>query len=391
MYPHKGKPTAPRSATDASNAGSGQGFLAGERIEPRAIDGPLTVAELIDGTFQAYNAARLREACQLFSRKMLEPDVTVGLSLTGALTPAGLGMSALIPLLRLGFVDWIISTGANLYHDSHFGIGLSMHRGNPQTSDVELREHGVVRIYDIFFDYDVLLSTDAFYREVIAAPEFQATMSTAEFHYKVGRYIARREEVLGHGRKSLLAAAHEYGVPIYTSSPGDSSIGMNVAAKALEGNLLAFDVSRDVNETAALVLGAKRAGGKSAVFILGGGSPKNFLLQTEPQIQEVLGIEEKGHDYFLQFTDARPDTGGLSGATASEAVSWGKVDPDRLPDAVICYVDSTVALPLLTAYAVEKHPPRPPKRLYDRRDALYAALLDEYRRSGRAAEAPVRP
>jgi deoxyhypusine synthase len=362
-------------------------FLDGARIDPTPIAGAMTVRQLIDGTFQAYNAARLREACHLFTTKMLEPDVTVGLTITGALTPAGLGMSALIPLIQHGFVDWIISTGANLYHDTHYGIGLSMHRGNPQTSDVVLRDHGVVRIYDIFFDYEVLLSTDAFFREVITAPEFQATMSTAEFHYKVGKYVHAREELLGQGRKSLLAAAYEAGVPMYTSSPGDSSIGMNVAAKALEGNQLAFDVSRDVNETAALVLAAKRGGGKSAIFILGGGSPKNFALQTEPQIQEVLGIEEKGHDYFMQFTDARPDTGGLSGATASEAVSWGKVDPDKLPDALACYVDATVALPLITAYAIESHAPRPLKRLYDRRDAFMQALVDEYRKSGRAAGA----
>ena len=361
-------------------------FLDGARIDPTPIAGAMTVRQLIDGTFQAYNAARLREACHLFTTKMLEPDVTVGLTITGALTPAGLGMSALIPLIQHGFVDWIISTGANLYHDTHYGIGLSMHRGNPQTSDIVLRDHGVVRIYDIFFDYEVLLSTDAFFREIITAPEFQTTMSTAEFHYKVGKYVHAREELLGQGRKSLLAAAYECGVPMYTSSPGDSSIGMNVAAKALEGNLLAFDVSRDVNETAALVLAAKRGGGKSGIFILGGGSPKNFALQTEPQIQEVLGIEEKGHDYFMQFTDARADTGGLSGATASEAVSWGKVDPDKLPDALACYLDATVALPLITAYAIEAHAPRKLKRLYDQRETFMAALVDEYRKSGRAAE-----
>jgi len=362
-------------------------FLDGAKIDPTPIAGAMTVKQLIDGTFQAYNAARLREACHLFTTKMLEPDVTVGLTITGALTPAGLGMSALIPLIQHGFVDWIISTGANLYHDTHYGIGLSMHRGNPQTSDIVLRDHGVVRIYDIFFDYEVLLSTDAFFREVITAPEFQATMSTAEFHYKVGKYVHAREELLGQGRKSLLAAAYECGVPMYTSSPGDSSIGMNVAAKALEGNLLAFDVSRDVNETAALVLAAKRGGGKSGIFILGGGSPKNFALQTEPQIQEVLGIEEKGHDYFMQFTDARADTGGLSGATASEAVSWGKVDPDKLPDALACYVDATVALPLITAYAIEAHAPRKLKRLYDQRETFMQALVDEYKKSGRAAGA----
>jgi deoxyhypusine synthase len=225
----------------------------------------MTVAELVEQSFLAYNAARLREACQLFVEKMLADDVTIGMSLTGALTPAGLGMSAIIPLIENGFVDWIVSTGANLYHDTHFGIGLKMHRGNPQTSDLVLREEGVVRIYDIFFEYDVLLSTDEFYRQMIEGPEFQRDMSTAEFHYLAGKYIAERERVLGQGRKSLLAAAYEAAVPVYTSSPGDSSIGMNVAAKALTGNRLRYDVTADVNETAAIVLGAKRGGGKSAV------------------------------------------------------------------------------------------------------------------------------
>jgi deoxyhypusine synthase len=375
-------------------------FLRGRKIDPAPITSETTIVNLVDEAFLAYNAARLREACQLFTRKMLEPEVTVGLSLTGALTPAGLGISALIPLIKAGFIDWIISTGANLYHDTHFGIGLSMHLGNAQTSDIVLREEEVVRIYDIFFDYSVLLDTDAFFRKLIEAKEFQKPMSTAEFHYLCGRYVHERERKLGLKDKSLLAVAYEYAVPIYTSSPGDSSIGMNVAAKALQGNKLAFDPSLDVNETAAIVLAAKRNGGnagntrkksdqrkrkpgQSAVFILGGGSPKNFLLQTEPQIQEVLGIDERGHDYFLQITDARPDTGGLSGATPGEAVSWGKVDPDRLPDAVVCYLDSTVALPIITAYALAQHAPRTPKRLYEGRDEFMSLLLREYKVSKR--------
>jgi deoxyhypusine synthase len=369
-------------------------FLSGKKIDPAPIHSNTTVAELVDEAFLAYNAARLREACRLFTQKMLEPEVTVGVSLTGALTPAGLGISSLIPLIKAGFIDWIISTGANLYHDTHFGIGLSMHQGNAQTSDIVLREEEVVRIYDIFFDYSVLLDTDAFFRKIIEAEEFQRPMSTAEFHYLCGRYVHERERALGLKEKSLLGVAYEYAVPIYTSSPGDSSIGMNVAAKALQGFKLAFDPSLDVNETAAIVLAAKRNAaetskgkkkrkGLSACFILGGGSPKNFLLQTEPQIQEVLGIDERGHDYFLQITDARPDTGGLSGATPGEAVSWGKVDPDRLPDAVVCYVDSTVALPIITAYALATHQPRKPKRLYDRRDEFMKLLVSEYKKSKR--------
>ncbi len=363
-------------------------YLSGTRINPPAITGKESVAELIDQSFMAYNAARLREGARLLTERMLEDDVTVALSVTGALTPAGLGMSALIPLLEAGFVDWIVSTGANLYHDAHFGLGLPMHQGTFQIDDVELREEGVVRIYDIFFDYKVLLDTDAFFREIIAGPEFQRTMSTAEFHYLCGKYLRKREETLGLKHRSLLAAAYEYGVPVYTSSPGDSSIGMNVAAKALEGNQLLLDVNADVNETAGIVWDAKAAGGKSAVWILGGGSPKNFLLQTEPQIQEVLGIAEKGHDYFLAVTDARPDTGGLSGATPAEAVSWGKIDPEQLPGTVICYTDSTIGLPLLTAYALAKHAPRKRKRLYDRREDMMARLKKAYTEQGRASEKP---
>ena len=358
-------------------------FLSGKRIEPTRIGAGLSVSDLVDGTFQAYNAARLREGCHLLTKKMLEEDVTVGLTMTGALTPAGLGMSSVIPLIEAGFVDWIISTGANLYHDTHFGIGLELRQGSAQISDTVLREEEVVRIYDIFFDYSVLLDTDAFFRQIITGPEFQRPMSSAEFHYLCGKYVAAREEELGIGRKSLLAAAYEHAVPIYTSSPGDSSIGMNVAAKALQGNKLMFDVNADVNETAAIVLDAKRGGGKSAIWILGGGSPKNFALQTEPQIQEVMGIDERGHDYFLQITDARPDTGGLSGATPAEAVSWGKIDPDRLPDAVVCYVDSTIALPILAAYALDQHAPRTPRRLFDRRDQMMQRIRDEYQKSAR--------
>jgi deoxyhypusine synthase len=398
--------TAAGTADGGTDPRTGAGrsrFLSGGRIDPRRIDGRETVPDLIDGTFLAYNAARLREACHLFTSKMLAGDVTVGVSITGALTPAGLGMAALIPLVEAGFIDWIVSTGANLYHDTHFGLGLSMHRGHPQASDVVLRAEGVVRIYDIFFDYDVLLSTDAFFRQIIRAPEFQRPMSSAEFHHLCGKYVRERERALGLSYKSLLSAAYTAGVPVYTSSPGDSSIGMNVAALALDGNACTIDPNQDVNETAAIVLGAKRgdwvtgerapdaAGGKSAVVILGGGSPKNFVLQTEPQIQEVLGIDERGHDYFLQLTDARPDTGGLSGATPAEAVSWGKIDPDRLPDAVVCYLDATVGLPLLTSYALGRHAPRPLKRLYERRGSMMQRLRDEYARSGRRSEPPVAP
>ena len=353
-------------------------FLSGKLIAPVPIPGNISTVALVDRYFQAYNAGRLREACHLFAGKMLQSDVTIGLSLTGALTPAGLGGSCIVPLIEAGFVDWIVSTGANLYHDTHFAIGHKLHRGSPFIDDRILRKEGVIRIYDILFDYSVLLRTDEFFRAVLRRDEFQKEMGTAELHYRLGKYISERERALKIRNSSVLATAYRCGVPIYTSSPGDSSIGMNVAEIHLSGLGTRIDVLVDVNETAAIVLGAKRSKGKSGVLIFGGGSPKNFVLQTEPQIQEVLGIDEKGHDFFLQITDARPDTGGLSGATPSEAVSWGKVDPLKLRDTVVAYLDSTIAMPIMTSYALAKRMPRKLRRLYDRRGELLETLRLEY-------------
>ena len=334
----------------------------GKKIAPVPLSNDISVVDLIDNYFTAYNSARLREICQLLSREVLTAGVTVGVSLSGAMTPAGFGVSALAPLIRNGFIDWMISTGANLYHDIHYGLGFELFAGSPFLDDIKLREEGTIRIYDIIFGYDVLLETDAFIRKVLQAEVFQKRMGTAEFHYLLGKYVREVEKQLGVKHSCLLATAYEYGVPIYTSSPGDSSIGMNVAALALEGSQLVIDPSIDVNETAAIAYDARESEGKSAAVIIGGGSPKNFLLQTQPQIHEVLGLEERGHDYFIQFTDARPDTGGLSGATPSEAVSWGKVDPEELPGTIVCYTDSTIALPLVTAYVLNQCQSRPVKR-----------------------------
>jgi len=354
-------------------------YLAGKRIMPRGLTGKEPLPHLVDEVFLAYNSARLKEACQLFAGKMLEPDVTVGMSISGALTPAGLGCSSLVPLIKAGFVDWIVSTGANLYHDMHFALNYPVRTGSFKFDDTELRQNDIVRIYDVLIGYsDGLMATDEFLREVLIQPEFQKEMGTAELHHLLGKYCAEWERKAGLKDVSVLAAAYRAGVPCYTSSPGDSTIGMNVAGVELRGSKLRMNPSIDVNETTAYVLAAKRGGGKSGVVLWGGGSPKNFMLQTEPQIQEILRIKEYGQDYFLQVTDARPDTGGLSGATPSEAVSWGKVDPDRLPDAVVCYTDTTIAMPILTHYALAKHKRRTLRRLYDQRGTLVKALAREY-------------
>jgi len=344
------------------------------------------VVSLIDTYFNAYNAARLREACQTFAR-MIDSGCTIGLSISGALTPAGLS-SVIVPLIQNGFVDYISSTGANLYHDLHFDLALPLYRGQSEVAsgalDVKLRKDGIIRVYDVLFPADVLYKTDEWVYRVLQAPEFGKRMSGSELHHLIGKYALETARKRGVEKPSILAVCHDLDVPVWVASPGDSTIGLNLSAihTAFPDRGPHVDPGADVMEMSALVLDAKRKkNGLSGVLILGGGAPKNFLLQTEPQLQEILGVAEKGHDFFIQITDARPDTGGLSGATPAEAVSWGKIDPDKLPDTVVCYVDSTVVLPLMASYALAKCKPRKPRRLFKKLPELVDDLRTEYRRT----------
>jgi deoxyhypusine synthase len=353
-------------------------YLCGKRILPKGITNKDTVSDIINDAMLAYNSGRLRAACILIKEKYAKQNVTVGMSLAGALTPAGVGPSSIIPLMNHGYIDWLVATGANMYHDIHFAFNLSLHQGSPNVDDADLRKCGVIRIYDVFGDYyNVLLKTDAQLNRILVRPEFQHEMGTQEFYYLLGKVMNEYEKKNRIGHVSILAAAYRLSIPIFTSSPGDSTIGMNIAGLELldpKRFKLRINPSIDVNESTAIVLNAKKSGGKSAVILVGGGSPKNFILQTEPQIQEVLQIKEIGHDYDINITDARPDTGGLSGATPSEAVSWGKIDPNKLEENVVVYGDSTVYLPLITSYVVSSAPKKRQKRLYHKREAIFQNL-----------------
>src|SRR3989454_7192653 len=262
-------------------------YLSGPQIIPRRIKPGMTVVELIDQQFQAYNSARLNEAAHLYAQEMLaaEKHVTCGLTMAGALAPAGLG-GCVLTLLDYGFVDFIISTGANLYHDMHHARAMTLHRGDFRLDDTKLQEEGVIRIYDILFEDKVLLDTDAFVRECLKSLP-NRPISTSELHYHLGIQLLKAGV---NPEYSVLAQAAAWNVPIYTSSPGDSSIGMNVARHALDGSQLTLDPLADVNETTAIVHAATRNG----VLILGGGSPKNFYLQTQPHLLEGLGIPKGG-------------------------------------------------------------------------------------------------
>jgi deoxyhypusine synthase len=350
------------------------------RIQPNPLElgKKFSVAEFVDSTYFAYNSARLKEACHLGVKALSQENVTVGITLAGALTPASLGVSTIIPLIEAGYVDFIISTGANLYHDLHYALNYALYSSQPNQDDIELRKEGIIRIYDILFSADVLFDTDAFVRTLLKAPEFNKTMSTAEFHNLIGNAVNQVENNIGTQKTSILAACYRNNVPIYTSSPGDSTFGMNLAAMQLKNETACvIDPSLDVNETSAIVWDAVSTDGETAVIIVGGGSPKNFYLQTEPYLQEILGLPSKGHDYFIQFTDSRPDTGGLSGATPSEALSWGKIDPEHLIRTVVVYADSTIVFPIWAAYLLENGLKKAPKELFKKLSPFVKKMLDD--------------
>jgi len=370
-------------------------YLQGKTVLPEPISRNSTIVSLVDN-LDAYNGGRLRAACHLLRDRYSQDDVTIGVSLAGALTPAGLGPSTVIPLMNHGFVDWLVATGANMYHDIHYAFNLPMFRGTHTVDDADLRAKGITRIYDILFDYeDVLMETDRRLREILLRPEFQKEMGTREFYHHLGKVLSELEEKHNLGQVSILAAAYRNGIPVFTSSPGDSTIGMNVAglellaeAKGLQDKFrLKINPSIDVNDSTAIVLNAKKyENGKTGVILIGGGSPKNFTLQTEPQIQEVLMIPEAGQDYDINVTDARPDTGGLSGAPPSEAASWGKIDPTKLEETVTAYLDVTLAFPLMAAYTIQTTKPKRLKRLYDRADELHQKLIKSYLENNKEVE-----
>jgi deoxyhypusine synthase len=354
--------------------GQGRQSLSGKPIRYYRPTGSPEIRHLVDEGFQAFNAGRLSEACRIFADKMLaaEHETTIGLTIAGAMTPAGLG-GCVIELMDRGLVDFIISTGANLYHDLHYAMNFTLRRGSPFVNDVELYEDGIIRIYDVLFPATVLLETDAYIRDFLDRARLDDPTSTSELHYRLGLDLLERFP--GCDEHSVVARAARNGVPVYTSSPGDSSIGMNIAYHELmnESGFM-IDPNKDVNEVCAIVLAGKMNG----CVILGGGSPKNFYLQAQPTLWEVYGIPKGGNDYFIQITTDQVVWGGLSGATPAEAVSWGKVNPGVLPDTVVAYCDSTIAFPIFCEYAVgSPNGRRQRKELIQQRDRLVAELTRE--------------
>ncbi len=350
-------------------------YLSRPPVEPMRLRPGMSVVDLVDVYRRAgaFNGGRLAEGCDLFGR-MIDSGATIALTVTGAMAPAGLG-GAIQAMIEAGFVDLVISTGANLYHDLHFALKLPVVQGHFNVDDRELYRAGIERIYDVFITEDSLLDTDAFVREALekAPAALRGRVSTPRLHHYLGQLVREYSKL---PEKSFVATAAEYDVPIFTSSPGDSSIGMNVAAMKLRGGETTIDPDLDVLESTAIVYDAEVNG----VVILGGGSPKNFYLQTQPTLWQILDLNRGGHEYVLQISTDSPQWGGLSGATPSEAISWGKVQADMQKNHVVVYSDATVAGPLLFAHALSTRKKRKPRRLFQRLPEMYAALQKAHAR-----------
>lgn len=347
----------------------GQSFwLDGPMIEPLVLVGNEGVADMIDNVFakSGFNARRLAEGAKLYAR-MLQADATVCITLAGAMTPIGMS-GVFIPLIENGLVDFIISTGANVYHDLQRPFDFPIVQGSPNVDDNILAEDDVARIYDVFIANDnTLTGADLLIHEVVAGLDTSKPYSSAGLHHRLGELIGERAR---HPEKSMVAAAAKYDVPIYTSSPGDSAVGLNLAVRQLLAESIHLDPVLDVIETTAIVHDAKVNG----VVEIGGGSPKNFYLQTQPMLHQMLIDKTSGgHDYCLQLTTDPPHWGGLSGATPSEARSWGKIR-DAEKNNVVVYSCASITFPLIARYVLTRVKPRPHRRLFRRLDEIAGAL-----------------
>ena len=344
-------------------------FKGSEMIEPLSIEKHDDIRGFIENIFgkSGFNARRLAEACAIY-RRMLEEDATICLTLAGAMTPIGMS-GPLIQLIENGCIDFIISTGANLYHDLHRAFNLPMFQGDPHADDDGLRNSGLARILDVYItDFETMMPTDRVILESVIRKEFKKPISSADLHECIGQHVIERAP---SPEKSFVASATTNGVPIFTPSPADSSIGMNLIVPHMVGKKISLDPLLDILETTAIV----RASNKNGVIIIGGGAPKNFYMQTQPVLWQILQDNLGGHDYFIQMTVDSPEYGGLSGATPEEAVSWGKVK-DAQKNCVVVNSCCSILFPLLSKYAIDLDLGREKKRLMKKKDAYMNDLID---------------
>jgi len=346
------------------------------RVHPSPITGRESTAQLLEAAFPAFVGRQLRTAHRLM-RMCAEADHTVFLTLSGAMTPAGLHQSSIIPLVQRGLVDVLTTTGANLYHDAHRVIGHAIREIAPDAGDAALRRARIIRIYDLGFDEQVLLDTDRLFARLLQHADFQHDLTTPELHHLLGKHLYAMEQELGLTEPCLLSACYQAGVPIFVGAPQDGSIFLNVVMlRAMLGDRfkLRIDVAADVHAMAAVQWQAQQAG-PTAIWILGGGVPKNYTLQGEPTLSQIFGLDARGFDVDVQFCVDPVDNGALSSCPAGEGHTWGKVSAECVEtSSVYVHTDLTAVFPFVVHALMGQTTPRPHKRLMDRMHDLVAAL-----------------
>lgn len=342
----------------------------GKDIPHIKLDQNMTIEDLVDVfASSGFNGRKLGEAAKLYA-KMIKENATICLTVSGAMTPVGFG-GIIKTLIERGFVDWIITTGANIYHEDHFAWGLPIKQGSSVVDDMKLYENEIVRIRDVYIKfYETLEAEDQVIQKMFEADFQDKPFTTAEFCYFMGK---KSKEKAKYPEKSFITTAYEYDVPVYISTIKDSSLALNLVVHRLENKIYSLDFVREIIEQAAILYDSK----KSGILELGGGVPKNTAQQTGPLLDQILRRDDGGQDYVIQITDARPDTGGLSGATLQEGKSWGKVQSSD-KGLVTVYTDATIAFPILALYVLSNQKTRKPKRLYKKLDKMYNKLSNDY-------------
>jgi deoxyhypusine synthase len=349
----------------------------GKRVDPPDVFPNMNCSELINFFgCTGYNARRLAEAAETM-KDMIDSDATICLTLAGAMTPIGLGKT-IATMIENGFIDWIVSTGANVYHDLHFAYDLPVRQGYHDVDDDILYKNQIVRIYDTYIKevgtlqaQDVIIQSNMTAKKNPIAGNF-LNSSTAELAYELGKVVKKNSK---HPEKSFVVAAYEQNVPIYIPAISDSSIGLNMVPLLFENRVTLPNVILDIAESAAILWKSKVSGGLE----LGGGVPKNFFQQTGPALYQILKLKEGGQDYLVQLTDARPDTGGLSGATLKEGKSWGKIRTAHAGNVVV-YGDSSIYFPILCAFALSNCRSRKKKEIFKKKKAWLNEMRQLYMR-----------
>jgi deoxyhypusine synthase len=345
----------------------------GKIISPPDVFSGMTVSQLINFfSSTGYNARRLAEAAHLL-KLMIDMNSTICLTLAGAMTPIGMGKS-IATMIQNGFIDWIVSTGSNVYHDLHFAYGLPVRQGHFRVDDDILYSKEIVRIYDVYIKEGATLrAQDVIVQNAIhmKANKMPRLPSTADIASLLGKAVNDNSK---YPEKSFLAAAYKYKIPVYIPAISDSSLGINILDLLVEeGQGILPNVILDIAESAAILWKSKSSSG----IELGGGVPKNFFQQTGPVVNQLLNVKKAAQDYIIQLTDARPDTGGLSGATIEEGKSWGKTKSSH-GGSVVVYGDASVYFPLLCSYALSECKPREHKKLYSHKNAWTAKMFQKF-------------